>query len=152
MQFRDATEQDLAAIVALLADDILGAQRELVAEPLPNEYAAAFQELSQQAGNRLIVAEDEAQRIVGCLQLTITPGIARRGAKRATIEGVRVAANTRGSGLGAQIIKYAIDQARCANCHLVQLTTDKTRPDAHRFYENLGFLPSHIGMKLNLSE
>lgn len=150
MKFRDATENDLYDIVALLADDVLGEQRELLRDPLPKEYLTAFNALTQQIGNRLIVAVDNSGDIKGCLQLTITAGIARRGATRATIEGVRVSSDERGTGLGAALFEYAIEEARKSRCSLVQLTTDRERPDAHRFYERLGFEPSHIGMKLKL--
>ena len=148
--FRDATEQDLYAVVALLADDVLGAERETLSDPLPLEYIQAFQELMAQIGNRLIVAVDPGGAIKGCLQLTMIPGIARRGAKRATIEGVRVSRDQRSTGLGTRLFEYAIEEARKAGCQLVQLTTDKARPDAHRFYERLRFEPSHVGMKLTL--
>ena len=134
MLFRDATEQDLYAIVALLADDVLGAKRESLLDPLPQDYVDAFHELSAQAGNRLIIAVDELDNVRACLQLTLIPGIARKGAKRAIIEGVRVAADQRSTGLGTKLFEYAIEEARNAKCLLVQLTTDKTRPDAHRFY------------------
>lgn len=150
MIFREAQEPDLHDIVALLADDILGAQRENHTHPVAQEYVDAFHALTRQDGNRLIVAVDEQGDIKGCLQLTITAGLARRGMARTTIEGVRVSADQRGSGLGTALFEYAIAEARKANCGLVQLTTDKTRPDAHRFYERLGFEPSHVGMKLKL--
>lgn len=150
MKFRDAVENDLYDIVALLADDVLGAEREKLTDPLPKEYLNAFNLLEQQSGNRLIVAVNDSGDIKGCLQLTVTAGIARRGAVRATIEGVRVSSGERGTGLGAALFEYAIEQARESGCGLVQLTTDRGRPDAHRFYERLGFEPSHIGMKLKL--
>ena len=150
MQFRDATQNDIYYIVGLLADDILGASREQHELPVPNAYLNAFETLSKQSGNRLIVAVDDAGTIQGCLQLTITAGLARRGMSRATIEGVRVASDVRGTGLGKKMFEFAIDEARKANCGLVQLTTDRERPDAHRFYDALGFEASHMGMKLHL--
>lgn len=150
MNFRDATEEDLYAIVSLLADDELGSKREGLSDPLPEEYFIAFREITAQTGNRLIVAVDETEKVTACLQLTYTPGLARRGAKRATIEGVRVSAEERRTGLGTKLFEYAITEAREANCQLVQLTTDKERPEAHRFYARLGFRPTHEGMKLNL--
>lgn len=151
MRFRDASEEDLYSIVSLLADDILGAERERFENPLPREYIQAFRELTAQTGNRLIVAVDPEGNITGCLQITFIPGIARAGAKRAVIEGVRVSANERDSGLGTELFEFAIEEARKANCKLVQLTTDKERPDAKRFYERLGFQPTHEGMKLMLT-
>ena len=150
MRFRMATLDDLAAIVKLLADDPLGAEREEFRDPLPPEYVAAFHAIERQTGNCVIVVVDNKNIVHGCLQLTYTPGIARKGMCRATIEGVRVSRAHRGSGLGAKLVAFAIEEARKANCGLVQLTTDRTRYDAHRFYEKLGFEPSHIGMKFKL--
>ncbi len=149
MRFRDAQREDLDAIVALLADDELGRVRENLETPLPQVYLTAFDELTAQAGNRLIVAVEDDE-IIGCLQLTFTAGIARQGLKRATIEGVRVSRDVRGSGIGQKLFEYAIEEARRGGCGMVQLTTDKVRPDTHRFYEALGFEPSHVGMKLML--
>jgi ribosomal protein S18 acetylase RimI-like enzyme len=143
---RGATEADLPALVALLADDVLGAGRESPGDP---DYAAAFSAMAAQGGNFMLVAE-EAGRVVGCLQLTLIPGLSRRGMLRAQIESVRVAADARGRGLGEALVQDAIARARAAGAGLVQLTTDLAREDAHRFYERLGFLPSHMGMKLAL--
>lgn len=150
MHFRDAQREDLESIVALLADDILGTTRERNETPLPFQYTDAFEKIHAHPDNRLIVAVDENRSVAGCLQLTITPTLARLGMTRATIEGVRISKNHRGSGLGEKLIKFAIDEARIAGCGLVQLTTDKTRNDAQHFYERLGFEPSHVGMKLHL--
>ena len=150
MQFRDAQKNDLPAIVAMLADDDLGATRERNEVPLPTQYIDAFENIIAQTGNRLIVAIDTNNIVAGCLQLTITPGLARLGMSRATIEGVRIRSDLRSTGLGEKLFQYAIDQARNAGCGLVQLTTDRTRVDAHRFYERLGFEASHTGMKLIL--
>ena len=150
MRLRTATKVDLQAIVALLADDILGETRERLEDPLPSSYAEAFDAIERQSGNQIIVAVDDNDDVMGCLQLTLTPGLARLGMTRATIEAVRIARDHRGSGLGEQMFRFAIDEAKKAGCGLVQLTTDRARPDAHRFYEKLGFEPSHIGMKLKL--
>lgn len=147
---RLATAEDLPAVVRLLADDPLGTQREQVAEPLPRAYQAAFAAMQAQTGNDLLVAE-RAGDVVGCLQLTIIPGISRLGAVRAQIEGVRVAATERGAGLGELLVRGAIDRAQRAGCDLVQLTTDATRADALRFYERLGFQATHVGMKLHIT-
>lgn len=149
--FRDAVRSDLRAIIDLLADDMLGAHREVLSDKPDPKYVAAFQEIEQQSGNRIIVAIDEGQSIAACLQLMITPGLARMAAKRATIEGVRVRSDMRGAGVGAALFEYAIEQARAAGCDLVQLTTDNQRTDARRFYESLGFQATHLGMKLNIS-
>jgi ribosomal protein S18 acetylase RimI-like enzyme len=149
MIIRRATEHDLPAVVRLLADDPLGATRERFAEPLPDAYRAAFAAMEAQAGNELLVAIT-AEEVVGCLQLTVIPGISRLGAARAQIEGVRVATAHRGSGIGEALVQYAITRATQAGCSLMQLTTDATRADAKRFYERLGFEPTHVGLKLRL--
>lgn len=148
-RFRAATVADLPAIVRLLADDQLGAARETVADPLPPDYARAFAAIEASPDNTLIVAE-RAGEVVACLQLTIIPGMARRGAARGQIEAVRVRRDCRGGGLGERLIRHAVEQARSDGARLVQLTTDRTRADAHRFYERLGFVASHLGMKLVL--
>ncbi len=144
--FRRATVQDLPAIVALLADDVLGAAREAPGDPA---YAAAFAAIDADPNQLLVVAEQDA-RILGCLQLTFLPGLSHRGAWRGQIESVRVAADQRGTGLGRRFLEWAIAQCRARGCRLVQLTTDKSRTDARRFYESLGFTASHEGMKLAL--
>ncbi|MEU2389234.1 GNAT family N-acetyltransferase [Streptomyces sp. NPDC007369] len=147
LAIRPATEEDLPAIVAMLADDPLGAARESPDDLTP--YRAAYRRLSADPHQHVVVAVREG-RVVGTLQLTIVPGLSRKGATRSIIEGVRVHADERGSGLGTRFIEWAIEQSRREDCQLVQLTSDVTRPDAHRFYERLGFTPSHIGFKLAL--
>jgi GNAT superfamily N-acetyltransferase len=146
-EIRPAAEQDIPAIVAMLADDPLGAQRESPDDLAP--YLAAFKRLSDDPHQHLMVAV-LGERVVGTLQLTIIPGLSRRGALRSVIEAVRVHADERGSGLGTQLIEWAIAESRRQNCQLVQLTSDSSRTDAHRFYERLGFTPSHVGFKLAL--
>nr|WP_246523579.1 GNAT family N-acetyltransferase [Neoroseomonas eburnea] len=136
----------MPAIVALLADDVLGAAREQPGHPA---YDAAFAAIGADANQLLAVAEEEA-RIVGCLQISFVPGLSRLGMWRGQIESVRVAASHRGAGLGRRMFDWAIEQCRARGCGLVQLTTDKARPDARRFYEALGFVASHEGMKLKL--
>lgn len=143
MILRRATEADLTAIVALLADDVLGAAREAPGDPA---YEAAFAAIEADPNQLLAVAED-AGRVVGCLQLTFIPGLSRRGMWRGQIESVRIAAGHRGGGLGRRMFEWAIEACRSRGCGLVQLTTDKARPDAHRFYQSLGFVASHEGMK-----
>lgn len=150
MQFRNAVKADLPAIVRLLADDALGATREVVDDPLPSRYVEAFEEVERQPGNRIVVAVDGQNAVKGCLQLVITPGLARFGMKRATIEGVRISRELRGSGLGTDLFLHAIGLAKEHGCGLVQVTTDNDRGDAHRFYQRLGFKASHIGMKLQI--
>ncbi|WP_327284297.1 MULTISPECIES: GNAT family N-acetyltransferase [unclassified Streptomyces] len=146
-EIRPATEEDLPAIVAMLADDPLGATRESPDDLTP--YIAAFKRLTADPHQHVVVAVREG-RVVGTLQLTIVPGLSRKGATRSIIEGVRVHADERGGGLGTLFIQWAIDRSRRENCQLVQLTSDVTRADAHRFYERLGFTASHVGFKLSL--
>ncbi|MCK8433810.1 GNAT family N-acetyltransferase [Streptomyces sp. D2-8] len=147
LEIRAAVADDVPAIVAMLADDPLGAQRESPDDLAP--YLAALERLSADPNQRLVVAVREG-RVVGTLQLTIIPGLSRRGATRSIIEGVRIHADERGSGLGTRLIEWAIDESRDQGCQLVQLTSDRTRTDAHRFYERLGFTASHTGFKLQL--
>ena len=151
MRVRDAVEADLAAIVAMYADDDLGATREEPADPLPEEYRRAFAEIRDDPRHRLVVAEDDDGALLATLQLSFVPHVVRRGGERAQIEAVRVARTHRGSGVGQELLGWAVDQARARGCVLVQLTTDATRPDARRFYERLGFTASHVGMKLSLA-
>ncbi|MFJ3226270.1 GNAT family N-acetyltransferase [Streptomyces sp. NPDC086783] len=147
LEIRPADADDVPAVVAMLADDPLGAQRESPDDLTP--YLAALERLSADPNQHLVVAVREG-RVVGTLQLTIVPGLSRKGATRSIIEGVRVHSDERGSGLGTQLIEWAIDESRRQDCQLVQLTSDVTRTDAHRFYERLGFTASHVGFKLPL--
>ncbi|QRF55395.1 GNAT family N-acetyltransferase [Variovorax paradoxus] len=150
--FRTATRADLAAIVALLADDPLGREREAAspaADAIDARYLAAFEAIAADANQQLVVAT-EGDMVVGTLQLSFIPGIARQGAWRGQIEAVRIASQRRDAGLGQRMFEWAIARCRERGCALVQLTTDKRRPDAHRFYEKLGFVASHEGYKLAL--
>ncbi|MFE1944300.1 GNAT family N-acetyltransferase [Streptomyces massasporeus] len=147
LEIRAAVADDVPAIVGMLADDPLGAQRESPDDLTP--YLSALERLSADPNQRLVVAVREG-KVVGTLQLTIVPGLSRRGATRSIIEGVRIHADERGSGLGTELIEWAIEESRGQGCQLVQLTSDKTRADAHRFYERLGFTASHTGFKLQL--
>ncbi|MFF2302298.1 GNAT family N-acetyltransferase [Streptomyces sp. NPDC058128] len=147
LEIRPATAEDLEAIVAMLADDPLGAQRESPDDLGP--YLVAFERLANDPQQHLVVAV-RADKVVGTLQLTIIPGLSRRGATRSIIEGVRIHAEERGSGLGTQLIEWAVEESGRQGCRLVQLTSDVTRTDAHRFYERLGFEASHLGFKKNL--
>jgi ribosomal protein S18 acetylase RimI-like enzyme len=149
MIIRDARREDVPAIVAMLADDTLGRSRERFEDPLPQPYWDAFTAIEADPNNRLLVMEIEGA-LAACLQLTFIPGLSRLGAERAQIESVRVAAAHRGAGLGGKLIEAAIAAARRRGAQIVQLTTDKTRADARRFYEGLGFVASHEGMKLSL--
>ena len=147
IEFRAARRADVPAIIRLLADDELGPRRENADNAEP--YLKAFDALMAQKGNAIIVGDDSGE-VVACLQLFMVPGLSRQGATRAFIEGVRVASKLRGKGVGEALVRHAIDKARNAGCRLVQLTSDKSRGDAHRFYERLGFVASHVGMKLEL--
>jgi GNAT superfamily N-acetyltransferase len=148
-QFRRARRADLPAIVTMLADDTLGQSREDPREPLDARYVTAFEAMDRDPGQFLMVVELDGA-VVGCLQLSFIPGLSRLGMLRGQIESVRIAASQRGGGLGRAMFAWAIAESRARGCGLVQLTTDKARPDARRFYESLGFKASHDGMKLAL--
>lgn len=141
--FRPATRADVPAVVALLADDLLGRTRESDGMA---PYLAAFDAMQAEAGNRLIVGEIGV-RIVACYQISFLSGLSLTAARRAQIEGVRVASDHRGQGIGAALMQDAESRARAAGCSLMQFTTNKARSDAHRFYDRMGFTPSHIGYK-----
>ncbi len=147
LEIRPAAAEDVPAIVAMLADDPLGAQRESPDDLSP--YMSALERLSRDPNQHLMVAERDG-RVVGTLQLTLIPGLSRKGATRSIIEAVRIHADERGSGLGTQFIEWAVEESRRQGCQLVQLTSDASRTDAHRFYERLGFEASHVGFKLAL--
>lgn len=147
--FRRAQASDIPAIVALLADDGLGRQREDTNSPLNPKYEEAFRAIDADP-NQLQLVAILGEEVIGTLQLTFIPGLSRKGAWRGQIEGVRIAARHRGSGLGQHMFEWAVAQCRAKGCDLVQLTTDKKRADARRFYDRLGFTGSHIGYKLTL--
>ncbi|MGW0565790.1 N-acetyltransferase family protein [Streptomyces tauricus] len=147
LEIRPAVADDIPAIVAMLADDPLGSQRESPDDLTP--YLTALERLGNDPNQHVVVAVREG-RVVGTLQLTIVPGLSRKGATRSIIEAVRIHADERGSGLGTRFIEWAVDRSRSEGCQLVQLTSDATRTDAHRFYERLGFTASHVGFKLQL--
>jgi len=146
VQIRVATRDDVPAIVRLLADDMFGATREQASDPLPHQYWDAFDAMTAQRGNELLVAELDGE-IVGCLQLTTIPGLSRMGMVRAQLEGVRVSSAHRGRRIGEALVQAAMHRAKELGCSVVQLTTDRRRVDAHRFYERLGFETTHVGMK-----
>ncbi|MFK0249092.1 GNAT family N-acetyltransferase [Amycolatopsis azurea] len=145
MIIRQARREDVAAIVGMLADDQIGSTRDSADDLTP--YLKAFEQIDADPAQLLIVADDGGEA-VGTLQLSIIPGLARKGALRGQIEAVRVRASHRGSGLGGELMTWAIDESRQRGCALVQLTSDVKREDAHRFYERLGFEASHTGFKL----
>lgn len=144
---RVARREDVAAIVAMLADDHLGRARERIEDPLPGSYFVAFEAIVADPNLTLVVAE-EAGRVVGCLQLCILPGLSSQGASRALVEDVRVASDQRSRGIGEQLLRWAIGQAREKRCKLIELLTHHSRIDAQRFYERLGFERSHVGMTI----
>ena len=149
VSLRAATRDDLPAVVALLGDDQLGSTREDAGDLAP--YLAAYDAIAADPAQLLVVAvDDDTAAVVGTLQLTFIPGLSRRGSLRAQVEAVRVHAEHRSRGLGAAMLRWAVDEARRRRCTLVQLTTDKARTDAHRFYERLGFSATHEGFKLPL--
>jgi GNAT superfamily N-acetyltransferase len=147
LEIRAAVVDDIPVIVGMLADDPLGAQRESPDDLAP--YLAALERLKGDPNQHLVVAVREG-RVVGTLQLTVIPGLSRKGSTRSIIEGVRIHADERGSGLGTQLIEWAVAESRRQNCQLVQLTSDHTRTDARRFYERLGFTASPVGFKHQL--
>ncbi len=149
LRFDTASRADLETLVDMLADDALGLTREDASRPLDMAYQTAFGQIMGDPNNHLLVARYD-DSIAGFLQLTFIPYLTYQGGWRCLVEGVRVAEKLRGRGVGQQLVEYAIDVARQQGCRMVQLTTDKQRPDALRFYEKLGFVASHEGMKLHL--
>lgn len=149
VQFRLAKRRDLPAIVQMLAEDELGAQRERFETPLPQVYYDAFEAIQTDPNQELVVAEVDGE-VIGTLQLMFLPSISYQGGTRAQVESVRVTEHLRGQGIGAEMMKWTIERARQRGCHLMQLTSHKSREAAHRFYEKLGFTKSHIGLKINL--
>lgn len=151
LYFRTARRADVPAIVRLLAQDKLGQLRENYREPLPETYYQAFERIDDDPGQELIVVEDGSGALIGTLQLTFIPYLTYRGGVRAQVEAVRIREDQRGKGIGEQLFRWAIARAKERGAHLLQLTTDKQRPEAVRFYEKLGFRASHEGMKLHFA-
>jgi GNAT superfamily N-acetyltransferase len=149
LNFREARETDVADLVKLIADDLLGATREDLSAPLNHRYTDAFHSIEKDLNNELTVVESNGE-LVGMLQLTFIPYLTHTGSLRCLIEGVRISKAHRGKGLGSKFINWAINRAKERKCGIVQLTSDKQRPDAIRFYESLGFVASHEGFKLKL--
>jgi GNAT superfamily N-acetyltransferase len=149
VRFRLARREDLSDIVRMLADDQLGSQREKFEQPLPKSYYSAFDQIDSDPSHQLIVAESDGT-VIGTLHLMFLPSISYQGGLRAQIESVRVDRRHQNNGIGSQMMKWAIECAKQRGAYLIQLTTHKSRKDAHRFYERLGFEKSHLGMKLNL--
>jgi ribosomal protein S18 acetylase RimI-like enzyme len=147
--FRRATRADLPSIVRMLADDDLGSQRERVENPLPASYDSAFEQINNDPNHELIVAERNGE-VIGTLHLMFLPSVSFQGGLRAQVESVRVDKRLQSQGIGSEMMKWTMERARQHGAHAVQLTTHKTRVDAHGFYERLGFKGSHLGMKISL--
>lgn len=148
LTIRRARRDDVGSIIAMLADDRLGGQRERLEDPLPQVYFDAFERVARDPNIQLVVAEDGEGAVVGCLQLCILPGLSSQGASRGLLEDVRVASHLRSRGIGEQLVQWAVTEARAKGCKLVELLTHHTRVDAQRFYERLGFARSHVGMTI----
>ncbi|HEU0296360.1 MAG TPA: GNAT family N-acetyltransferase [Anaerolineales bacterium] len=146
---RLAKREDLPAIVRMLSDDDLGSQRERFEDPLPETYYRAFEQIDRDVNHELIVAERNGD-VMGTLHLMFLPSLSYQGGLRAQIESVRVDQSQRGQGFGSEMMKWTIERARRRGAHIVQLTTHRSRQEAHRFYERLGFKGTHLGMKLSL--
>lgn len=147
--FRIAAKADLPTIVRLLADDDLGSQRERDEEPLPESYYSAYEEINKDPNHELVVAE-QSGKVIGTAHLMFLPSISYQGGLRAQIESVRIDNSYQGRGIGSEMMRWAIKRAKARGAHMVQLTIHKSRRDAHRFYERLGFKGTHLGMKMNL--
>lgn len=150
MNFRKATKNDLSIIVEMMADDELGKTRENFQTPLPSEYLDAFENIIADQNQELIVVENENAEIIGTLQLSFIQYLTYRGGIRAQIEAVRIRKDQRGLGIGKTMFNWAINRAKERNAHILQLTSDKKRPEAIKFYTNLGFKATHEGMKMHL--
>lgn len=152
MKFRKATKADVPFIVQMIADDELGKLRENYQNPLPEVYYQAFANIDQDPNQELIVIENDVSEIIGTLQLSFIQYLTYQGGIRAQIEAVRIRSDQRGQGIGETLFKWAINRAKEKGAHLLQLTTDKQRPEAIRFYEQLGFKATHEGMKLHFDK
>lgn len=149
LNFRTAIKNDLSEIIKMLADDELGKDRENFATPLPPEYLSAFEKINADENQELIVVENEDLEIIGTLQLSFIQYLTYRGGIRAQIEAVRIRKDKRGLGIGKIMFEWAINRAKERKAHLLQLTTDKKRPKAIKFYMELGFVQTHEGMKMH---
>lgn len=152
MKFRKAKKEDVLKIVEMIADDELGKKRENFQNPIPKEYLKAFEKINTDENQELIVVENENLEIIGTLQLSFIQYLTYKGGIRAQIEAVRIRKDQRGIGLGKKMFEWAIKRAKDKKAHLLQLTTDKKRPKAIKFYEDLGFISSHIGMKMHFNK
>jgi len=148
MNFRKAKKEDLIEIVRMLADDELGKTREDFQDPLPEVYYKAFEKIKDDPNQELIVVEQGADEIIGTMQLTFLQDLSHQGGLRSQIEAVRINKNKRGKGIGKKMFQWAIQRAKDRGAYLMQLTTNKQRPEAIEFYKSLDFTPSHVGMKM----
>lgn len=146
MEYRKARLDDLPVIIQLYGDDNIGSTRETLAEPIDDIYIRAFEDIAKDSNNQIYVIEDQG-KVIGTLQYTIIAHLNRTAAKRAQIESVHIHRDYRNKGIGKKFMQFAIDLAKSDGCKIVQLTSDKTRQDAQRFYQDLGFTDSHVGMK-----
>lgn len=146
MEYRKARLDDLPVIIQLYGDDNIGSTREILAEPIDDIYIRAFEDIAKDRNNHVYVIEDQG-KVIGTLQYTIIAHLNRTAAKRAQIESVHIHRDYRNKGIGKKFMQFAIDLAKSDGCKIVQLTSDKTRQDAQRFYRDLGFTDSHVGMK-----
>ncbi|MEM9076679.1 MAG: GNAT family N-acetyltransferase [Bacteroidota bacterium] len=151
MKFRKATKEDVFRIVEMIADDELGKTRENFQNPLPSSYFLAFEKINSDSNQELIVVEDEYSEVIGTLQLSFIQYLTYQGGIRAQIEAVRIRKDKRGLGIGKRMFEWAIERAKEKKAHVLQLTTDKKRPKAIRFYEELGFKATHEGMKMHFN-
>ncbi|MBP0902610.1 GNAT family N-acetyltransferase [Mariniflexile gromovii] len=149
MTLRKATKNDISAIVELMADDDLGKKRENFQTPLPKQYLTAFEKINADTNQELMVVEDENHEVIGTFQLTFIQYLSYSGGIRAQIENVMIRKDQRGLGIGKRMFEWAINRAKERHAHVLQLTSDKQRPRAIKFYEDLGFVASHEGMKLH---
>lgn len=152
MIFRKATKNDVLEIVRMISNDKLGQLREDFKEPLPEKYYNAFEQINSDPNQYLMVVEDDDKALMGTFQLSFIQYLTYQGGIRAQIEGVRVRDDQRGKGIGEEMFNWAIEKSREQGAHLLQLTTDKKRPEALKFYEKLGFKASHEGMKLHFDK
>lgn len=150
MRFRQATRADVLAIVKMIANDKLGKLRENNQVPLPEVYYTAFENIDGDTNQELVVVENADGEVIGTLQLSFIQYLTYQGGIRAQIEAVRIREDQRGHGIGEKMFEWAINRAKERKAHLIQLTTDKKRPEALKFYEKLGFQATHEGMKLHL--
>jgi GNAT superfamily N-acetyltransferase len=150
MHFRIAKKTDLAEMIQMLADDPLGSQREEFSDPIKPCYLDAFNHIDADLNNEIIVATNHDNQLLGFLQITYIPNLTLQGSWRAQLEGVRARESQRSAGIGKALVEHAIQRAKMRGCHLVQLTSNRTRQSALRFYQSLGFQPSHVGFKLSM--